>query len=133
MTTHRSHQWMQWLHQVEWWYNTNYHTGLVCSPFGARYGYSPPQLSMGPLLDSVVPAAEDLVMKRQQMQQIIKDNLCKAQERMKHCDGLHRSEREFRVGDLTYLKLQPYRQSSISLRKNLKLSSKYYGPYKILA
>lgn len=88
---------------------------------------------MGPLLDSIVPASEDLVMKRQQIHQIIKDNLCKAQERMKRYADLHRSEREFQAGDLVYLKLQPYRQSSIALRKNLKLNSKYYGPYRILA
>lgn len=50
---------------------------------------------MRPLLDSVVPTAKDFVMKRPQMQQIIKDNLCKAQERMKHYDDSHRSEREF--------------------------------------
>jgi len=66
------------------------------------------------------------------MQQIIKDNLCKVQERMKHYADLHRTEREFQVSDLVYLKLQPYRQSSIALRNKLKLSSKYYGPYKIL-
>lgn len=72
---------------------------------------------MRPLLDSVVPTAKDFVMKRPQMQQIIKDNLCKAQERMKHYDDSHRSEREFWVGDLTYLKLQAYRQSSILCEK----------------
>lgn len=38
------------------------------------------------------------------------------------------------VGDWVYLKLQPYivsRQTSVALRKNLKLTSKYYGPYLI--
>lgn len=83
---------------------------------------------MGPPLDSVVHAAEDLVMMRQQMQQIIKDNLCKVHERMTYYADSHRSEREFQVGDLVHLKLQPYRQSSIALRKILKLNTKYYGP-----
>ncbi|KAF3612299.1 hypothetical protein FXO38_36918 [Capsicum annuum] len=32
---------------------------------------------------------------------------------------------------MVYLKLQPYRQTSLALRRNLKLSSKYYGPYTI--
>ncbi|GMI70636.1 hypothetical protein HRI_000732900 [Hibiscus trionum] len=41
------------------------------------------------------------------------------------------SEREFQVGDEVYHKLQPYRQSSVSLHKNLKLAARFYGPYKI--
>lgn len=67
------------------------------------------------------------------MLQLLKDNLSKAQERMKFFVDNRRTDREFQVGDLVYLKLQPYRQTSIALRRNLKLSSKYYGPYKILA
>lgn len=51
---------------------------------------------------------------------------------MKYYAYQRRSEREFLVGDLVYLNLQPYRRSSIALGKNLKLSSKYYGPFKIL-
>lgn len=33
---------------------------------------------------------------------------------------------------MAYLKLQPYQQNSVELRQNLKLSARYYGPYKIL-
>ncbi|KAL0420989.1 UNVERIFIED_CONTAM: hypothetical protein Slati_3121800 [Sesamum latifolium] len=43
-----------------------------------------------------------------------------------------RTEREFQVGDEVFLKVQPYRQTAVSLRKQLKLSAKYYGPYKVL-
>ncbi|XP_070007563.1 uncharacterized protein [Nicotiana sylvestris] len=43
-----------------------------------------------------------------------------------------RTEREFQVGDMVFLKLQPYRQSSLAFIRNLKLSSKFYGPYKII-
>ncbi|XP_070005661.1 uncharacterized protein [Nicotiana sylvestris] len=40
---------------------------------------------------------------------------------------------EFQAGDMVFLKLQPYRQTSLALRRNLKLSSKFYGPYKVIA
>lgn len=39
-----------------------------------------------------------------------------------------RIEREFSVGDLVYVKLQPYVQTSVATRANHKLSFKYFGP-----
>ena len=114
-------------------YKTNFHTGLQSTPFEALYGNSPPQLSVGPLLETIVPAAENVVMQRQQMLQLLKDNLHKAQERMKVYADKKRSDRVLQVGDVVYLKRQPYNQTSLALRKNLKLSSKYYGPYTVLA
>jgi hypothetical protein len=43
-----------------------------------------------------------------------------------------RSEREFQVGDMVYLKLQPHIQSSVASRSNQKLAFKYYGTFKVL-
>ncbi|KAK4397427.1 hypothetical protein Sango_1579300 [Sesamum angolense] len=43
-----------------------------------------------------------------------------------------RLEREFAIGDEVFLKLQPYRQTSITLKKQLKLSAKYFGPYRVI-
>lgn len=34
---------------------------------------------------------------------------------------------------MVYLKLQPYRQSSLALRSNIKLTSRYHGPFRIIA
>ena len=33
---------------------------------------------------------------------------------------------------MVFLKLQPYRKFSIVARKNVKLSTRFYGPFKIL-
>ena len=44
-----------------------------------------------------------------------------------------RSERTFTVGDWVYLKLQPYRQQTVSRRTLHKLATKCYGPYQVTA
>ena len=44
----------------------------------------------------------------------------------------HRVERNFEVGDFVYLRLQPYRQSSLKKKGAEKLQPRFYGPYKII-
>ncbi|KAL0366704.1 UNVERIFIED_CONTAM: hypothetical protein Sradi_3560500 [Sesamum radiatum] len=89
-------------------------------------------LPICPYLQSQHTKVEELVQKRMKMLQLLKDNLCKAQQRMKLFVDKHRSERKFEVRDYVFLKLQPYRQISIALRRKLKLSARYYGPYEVV-
>eukprot|EP00253_Pinus_taeda_P014110 PITA_14110 len=44
----------------------------------------------------------------------------------------HRSERTFQEGDKVFLRLQPYKQTSLKDKGCQKLSPKFYGPYQIL-
>jgi hypothetical protein len=44
----------------------------------------------------------------------------------------NRSECSFEVGDMVYLKLQPYIQTSIATRASHKLSCRYFGPYPVV-
>lgn len=55
------------------------------------------------------------------------------QNRIKQNTDRRMVDKEYAIGEMAYLKLQPYRQSSIVLRHNLKLTSKYYRPFKIVA
>ncbi|XP_070015252.1 uncharacterized protein [Nicotiana sylvestris] len=44
----------------------------------------------------------------------------------------HISDKVFQVGDWVFVKLQPYRQSTLSISPYHKLTSKYFGPYPII-
>lgn len=41
-------------------------------------------------------------------------------------------ENFFEVGNYVYVHLHPYRQVSVSLRRNLKLAPRFYGPLEIV-
>lgn len=42
-------------------------------------------------------------------------------------------ERAFQVGDLVFLKLQSYQQSTMEVRRSEKLSLRYFGSYEVIA
>jgi hypothetical protein len=94
--------------------------------FEALYGCAPPLISEV-LIDSLTL---DFLTQKQQMLQKLKGNL--AQAHMKNYVDLKRSDRKFRVGDMVYLKLQPFRQTAFGIHKTLKLATKFFGPFRVL-
>ena len=62
----------------------------------------------------------------------LKENLSKAQNRMKKFVDVKRREVSLEVGNLVFVKLQPYRLRTLAKRPNEKLSPRYYGPYKVV-
>lgn len=101
------------------------------SPFQALYNEPPPFVNYQ-AAKSCDPTVNQFVRDRVETLKLLKENLNKAQERMKVYADKRRSEREFQVDDEVYLRLQPYRQMSVNMRKNQKLAARYYGPYKVL-
>jgi hypothetical protein len=85
------------------------------------------------LPDDAEEEAMGMLQRRQLANELIKDNLTKAQERMKKYADKNKKERTFELGDMVYLKIQPYRHTSLSIHRSLKLHSKFYGPYRVLA
>ncbi|BBN67650.1 hypothetical protein Prudu_144S000300 [Prunus dulcis] len=79
-----------------------------------------------------VEAVDQELRSREQVLKDLREHLLVAQERMKKFYDAKRIDKSFEVGDFVYLKLQPYRQMSLSLRRNLKLSPRFFGPYEIL-
>jgi hypothetical protein len=51
---------------------------------------------------------------------------------MKKYADLRRTDREFKLGQMVYLRLQPYRQSSVAYRRALKLLPRFYGPFRVV-
>lgn len=68
---------------------------------------------------------------RQHNSQLIRENLQSAWDRMKQIVDEKRSGEVLEVGDWVYLKLQPYKQTSLVVRKQLKQFARYHGPYKV--
>ncbi|XP_039015569.1 uncharacterized protein LOC120145944 [Hibiscus syriacus] len=81
--------------------------------------------------ESRVADVQQFMQERDNINSILLDQLTKAQHCMKYYTNRHRSDREFKEGEEVYLKLQPYKQTSLALPMNLKLSARFYGPNKI--
>jgi hypothetical protein len=125
-------RWAAWLPLAEWWYNTTYHTSLKVSPFQALYGHAPPLISEISVPGPIDTEAKDFIMEKQQLLAKLKDNLTQAQARMKKYADQKRTERSFDIGDMVYLRMQPYRLAAFGIRQSIKLTTKFYGPFRVL-
>jgi len=123
--------WSQWLTSAEFWYNTSFHSAIGRTPFKALYGYPPRLLAIDPSITAhseVNMWASD----RLWMDHLLHHHLSRAKNRMKQQADQNRSEHTFSVGDLVYLKLQPYVQSSLAPRSHQKLAFRFFWPYRIM-
>lgn len=58
--------------------------------------------------ESRVAAAEQQLLDKDAIVKLLKENLRQSRPRMKQQADRHRSEQEFKVGDMVYLQLQPF-------------------------
>jgi hypothetical protein len=125
-------KWKSWLPLAELWYNTSFHSSLGCSPFKALYGYEA-NSGVAVLLTSSEPSeAVDVIQARETHLANLKEHLSAARNRMKMFADRQRSDRQFQVGDMVLLKLQPYTQQLVVSRPFPKLAFKFFGPYAVL-
>ena len=126
------HSWHKFLHWAEYSFNTGFHTSTGTSPFKSVYGREPPTIQPYVQGETQIAELEEQLIKRDDMLKILKDNLLRAQSRMKAQADSKRRELQFNVGDLVFLRIQPYRQRSLAKRRYEKLSPRFFGPYKII-
>ncbi|RVW26943.1 Transposon Ty3-G Gag-Pol polyprotein [Vitis vinifera] len=125
-------QWLHYLSWAEWHYNTAYHSTIKMTPFEAVYGRPPPSL-LDYLGDSAsIDVVDALLKDRTQILSTLKDSLLRAQTRMRNQTNTHRTDVTFQVDDWVFLKLKPYRQTTVAHRQSQKLSKRFFGPFRII-
>ncbi|KAK2359441.1 hypothetical protein QL285_084814 [Trifolium repens] len=125
-------KWGKYLKWAEWHYNSSIHSSTGLTPFQIVYGKPPPTLSQYVLGSSKIEAVETDLMTRDTVMAMLKTKLLKAQTVMKLYADKKRIPHPFKVGDLVFIKLRPYRQSSLGSQYSHKLSKRYYGPFTLL-
>ena len=80
---------------------------------------------------SRAPLVQDWIQQSQDILRELKDHLQREHNQQKVQADKHRVEREFEVGDLVYLRLQPYKHASIKRSGAEKLQPRFFGPYKV--
>ncbi|GJR93699.1 reverse transcriptase domain-containing protein [Tanacetum coccineum] len=96
------------------------------------YGRPPPKLLPYVSGTTNIQAVDEYLRDRDELLRQLHANLLAAQHRMKIQADHHMRELEFEKGDLVFVKLQPYRQTSVATRVSNKLSPRLFGPYRIL-
>lgn len=71
---------------------------------------------------------DELLLARETILKLLKENLEQAQNRMKQRADISRADREFQVGEEIFLRLQSYRQSSVQFRHSTEMAApRFYG------
>lgn len=131
-TADKPSKWANFLPWAELALNCFHHSGLGTSPYRALYGRDPPALEASPPSVKTPPNVAEMIKQRGELLVTLRRNLQQAQQRMAEGANRHRRHVEFEVGDIVWLKLQPYRQHSVAKPLSAKLSRRYYGPFEIL-
>lgn len=100
----RPKQWTSWLPWAEYWYNTTWHASIQMTPFEAVYGLPPPRLLSYIPGTTTIAAVDEVLRSCAQILVLLQQNL----------------------------RLQPYRQTSITAHRALKLAPRFYGPFRVV-
>ena len=82
-------RWSQYLPWAEFSFNTGFHSSTKTTPLKVVYGKDPPSISPYVQGETRIAELEEQLLNRDAMLKILKDNLSKAQTRMKQQANSH--------------------------------------------
>jgi hypothetical protein len=123
--------WVKWLYLGEYCYITTDHMSIGMSPFKDLYSNDPLTFVEIVFGDNIAPMDKEWIQEIQYILKELKDHLQRDQNQQKLYADMHKVERTFEVGDLVYLRLQPYRHASIKKNGTENLKPCFYGPYRV--
>jgi hypothetical protein len=105
---------------------------LNISTYQALYGQKPPMVGEALIPANLLEGFRNRAQARAALIDSVKASLDKAQACTKYFADVKRSERTLQVGDMAYLKVQPYRHNALGMHSSFKLHSCYYGPFIVI-
>lgn len=129
---HKPTLWFKFLPWAEYHYNTSTHSGSGLSPFEVMYGKPRPSIPHYIEGSSSNDGCDNVLSSREEIISLLRRNLLKAPVRMKSQENVKQHDLKLEVGSWVYVKLQPYRQISVSGSIYHKLSKRFYVPFKVL-
>jgi hypothetical protein len=96
-------KWKKRLPQAELWYNTSYHSAIQCSPFKTLYGYDPDPILAPPMEETANTSMAEWSKEREAYNELLRDRLLVAQNKMKLQSDKNRTAREFQLESKSFL------------------------------
>ena len=130
------HQWPRKWHSfllwAEFWYNTTFHASIGMTSYQSLYGRPPTSLPEYFDGSTLVHEVEQTLLYRDALLLQLKHHLATATNHMKQTTDKKCRDVSFQEGDIVFLRLQPYRQSSAFKTVHQQLACRFFGPYPIL-
>jgi hypothetical protein len=126
-TSHRQHDWLEWIALGEFAYNNKVHSVIQVSSFYASYGYNP-RMGVEPRRQSKNEAVDNFASRMKSVHEEAQAALTKARDEMKRYTDQTRGEApEYQVGQKVWLEM-----TDLNLKHpSKKLAEKRIGPYLI--